>query len=54
MVRTFGVLGSLGVLILLVWAVGWLVLGYHTGHYHLLFPIGVLLCIAQGVRRIAA
>jgi hypothetical protein len=49
-----GILGVVGILILLVWAVGWLVLGWHTGLYHLLVPLGIFVIAVQMVRRVAA
>ena len=51
---TFGVLGVLGVVILLVWAVGWILLGMHDGPWHVLFPVGVLFLLLQVVRRVNA
>lgn len=52
--RNLGVLGALGVVIVLAWAIGWLVLGYHDGLYHALLPVGVLLILVQAVRRVDA
>jgi hypothetical protein len=52
--QRFGVLGFLGIIILVVWAVGWVVFGFHDWPYHFLFPIGVVLLVIQGVRRVAA
>ena len=49
---TFGIPGLLGALILVVWAVGWVVLGFHGSGWHFLCPIGVVLCIAQTVWRV--
>jgi hypothetical protein len=53
MLGRIGVLGFLGLIIFIAWFVGWIVLGYHAGPYHLLFLIAVVLMIAQGVRRVA-
>ena len=50
----FGPLGLLGFLILAAWLIGFLVLGFHGGFFHVLFPVGLILCIAQYVRRLAA
>lgn len=50
----FGLLGILGALLLAIWAIGFFVLGMHDGFFHVLFPVGVLCLIAQGVRRLAA
>jgi hypothetical protein len=49
--QTLGIPGLLGALLLLAWVVGFLVLGMH-GLIHLLVPIGGLLVIMQGVRRV--
>jgi hypothetical protein len=54
MQRNLGILGALGMVIVLVWAVGWLMLGYHDGLYHALLPVGVLLILIQAVRRVDA
>jgi hypothetical protein len=51
--QTFGIPGTLGALVLLVWAVGWLVFGWHEGLYHALFPLGVVLILIQVTRRVA-
>jgi hypothetical protein len=48
-----GILGILGFLIFAAWFIGWVFLGFHDGLYHLLFPISVVLMVAQGVRRVA-
>ena len=53
MLGRIGILGALGVLILLVWAIGFLVLGFHEGFFHLLVPLGIVLIAAQMVRRVA-
>jgi hypothetical protein len=52
--RNLGVLGALGVVLVLAWAIGWLALGYHDGLYHALLPVGVLLILVQSVRRVDA
>lgn len=49
----FGILGILGFIIFAAWFIGWVFLGFHDGLYHLLFPIAVVLMVAQGVRRVA-
>lgn len=49
----FGLPGILGMLVLAIWAIGFFILGMHNGFFHVLFPVGVLLLIGQGVRRIA-
>jgi hypothetical protein len=54
MLQAFGVPGSLGVLLLVAWMVGWLLLGMHAGAFHLLVPTAIVLLIAQGIRRINA
>ena len=51
---TVGVPGLLGLVILVVWLVGWMLLGMHTWPWHFLFPIGVVLLIVQVVRRVDA
>lgn len=48
---TLGILGPLGVLVLLVWAVGFLAFGVHGRGWHVLFPVGVVLLLAQTVLR---
>ncbi len=50
---TVGVAGLLGAIVLVVWAVGFLLLGVHAGGWHLLVPVGLVLIIGQGVRRVA-
>ena len=52
--QTFGIPGTLGVLVLLVWLIGWIVFGWHDGLYHALFPVGVVLLIVQFARRVAS
>lgn len=52
MLARVGVLGFLGFLIFVAWFVGWVFLGFHDGLYHVLFPISVILMVAQGVRRV--
>ncbi len=51
---TVGLLGAAGVLLLLVWVVGFVVLGVHGRGWHALVPIGIVLVIAQGIRRMNA
>jgi hypothetical protein len=53
MLGRIGVLGFLGFIIFVFWFVGWIFFGLHNGLYHLLFPISVVLMIAQGVTRVA-
>jgi hypothetical protein len=53
MLGRIGILGFLGLLVFVAWAIGWLFLGFHEGLYHLWFVVAVVLMIAQGVRRIA-
>ena len=53
MLGRIGVLGFLGLIIFLAWAIGWIFLGFHAGHYHLWFLLAVVLMIAQWVRRVA-
>lgn len=53
MFARIGILGFLGIIIFVAWFVGWVFLGFHEGLYHLLFPIAVVLMVAQGVRRVA-
>jgi membrane-bound ClpP family serine protease len=54
MLDRIGIPGIIGAIVLLVWLVGWLFFGKHDGYWHVLFLIGTLLCIAQGVRRVHA
>lgn len=51
--HSIGIPGLLGLIILLVWAIGWIVFGFHEAPYHLLVPIGVALSLAQVVRRVS-
>ena len=51
--QSFGIPGTLGVLVLLFWLVGWIVFGWHDGLYHALFPVGVVLLLIQFTRRVA-
>ena len=53
MLDRIGVLGFLGIIVFVAWAIGWIGFGLHEGHYHLLFVVAVALMIAQGVRRVA-
>jgi hypothetical protein len=51
--QTLGIAGLLGAILLVVWAIGFLVLGAH-GLFHVLVPIAGVLIIAQGIRRVDA
>jgi hypothetical protein len=53
MLDRIGVLGFLGSIVFIAWAIGWIVFGFHEGLYHLWFAVAVVLMIAQGVRRVA-
>ena len=53
MLGRIGILGFLGFFIFVAWFIGWIFLGFHEGLYHVLFPIAVVLMVAQGVRRVA-
>ena len=53
MLDRIGVLGFLGIIVFVAWAIGWIGFGLHEGHYHLLFVLAVELLIALGVRRVA-
>jgi hypothetical protein len=53
MLGRIGVLGFVGAIVFVGWFIGWIFLGFHNGLYHLLFPISVVLLVAQGVRRVA-
>jgi hypothetical protein len=50
--QTLGIPGLLGALLLLVWVVGFLVLGMHGMPFHLLVPIAGVLIVMQGIRRV--
>lgn len=50
----FGILGTLGALLFVVWFVGWVLFGLHDGYWHALVPISAAMMIIQGVRRVAA
>ena len=52
--QTVGIIGAIGVVVLAIWAVGFLLLGVHGRGWHVLFPVGIVLIIAQGVRRMNA
>ena len=49
---SFGILAPLGAIVLLVWAVGFVLFGMHAGYWHLLVPAGILLVLIQGIIRI--
>jgi hypothetical protein len=49
--QTLGIPGLLGAVLLIAWAIGFLVLGMH-GLFHLLVPAAGVLIIAQGIRRV--
>jgi hypothetical protein len=51
--QTIGIAGALAALALLVWAIGWLFFGLHTGLFHLLVPLAILLAVAQVARRVS-
>lgn len=53
MLGRIGVLGFLGLIVFVAWAIGWLVFGLHEGHYHVWLAVAAALMIAQGVRRVA-
>jgi hypothetical protein len=53
MLDRIGILGFLGLIVFIAWAVGWLFLGFHEGLYHLWLAVAAALMIAQGVRRVA-
>ena len=53
MLGRIGVLGFLGIIVFVGWAIGWIFFNLHDWHYHLLFLAAVVLMIAQGVTRIA-
>ena len=52
--QTVGIPGLLGIIILVVWAVGWIVFGVYAKLYHALFLVGVVLLLSQVVRRVDA
>lgn len=52
--QRFGILGILGVLLIVVWTIGFFTLGMHSGHFHILLGVGILCLAIQGVRRLAA
>lgn len=49
---TLGVPGTLGVLLLLTWIVGWAAFGMHGGFFHALIPVAGVLILLQVVRRV--
>ncbi|HEY0971393.1 MAG TPA: hypothetical protein VGE02_10555 [Gemmatimonadales bacterium] len=52
--RRFGILGTLGAILLAIWVIGWAFFGFHEGFWHLLVPVGGVMLIAQGVLRLNA
>jgi hypothetical protein len=52
--QTVGIPGLLGIIILVVWAIGWIFLGFHEHFYHALVPVGIILLLSQVVRRVDA
>jgi membrane-bound ClpP family serine protease len=54
MLRRVGILGIVGIAVFLVWFVGWIFLGKHDGLWHVLMLAGVVLMLAQAVRRVIA
>lgn len=52
--QTFGILGALGALLLVVWVVGFVLFGVHAALWHVLVPVGAVLLISQGVLRVNA
>lgn len=54
LLQRFGIPGILAALLLAIWAIGFIVFGVHDGLFHLLFLAGVVLGVAQWVRRVAA
>ena len=52
--RRFGILGTLGAILLAVWVIGFFFFGFHEGFWHLLVPVGGVMLIAQGVLRLNA
>jgi hypothetical protein len=52
--QSLGAPGALGFLVLIVWAIGWLVLGWDDGAFHVLLPVGIVLMLAQVARRLVA
>ena len=53
MLGRIGILGFVGAIIFIGWFIGWVFFGFHNGLYHVLFPISLVLMIAQGVTRVA-
>jgi hypothetical protein len=53
MLDRIGILGFLGLIVFIGWAIGWIVFGLHEGYYHVLLAVAAALMIAQGVRRVA-
>jgi hypothetical protein len=54
MLQRVGILGFLGLIIFLGWFIGWMFLGKHEGKWHVLILIGIVLMLAQAVRRVVA
>ena len=49
---TLGIAGTVGVLLLLAWLVGWAAFGLHDGFFHALVPLAGVLILFQVVRRV--
>ena len=52
--QSIGIVGTLALLTLMVWAIGWLFLGWHTGFFHALVPVAIVLSLIQVTRRVSA
>lgn len=52
--QRFGILGIVGVLLIVVWTIGFFILGMHSSLFHTLLGLGILCLVTQGVRRLAA
>lgn len=51
--QTLGIPGVLGILAILTWVVGWLILRVDDPWIHALVPVGIVLLAAQMARRVA-
>ncbi len=52
--QTVGIAGVIGAVMLVVWAIGFLLFGVHGRGWHVLVPVGIVLIIAQSVLRLSA
>jgi hypothetical protein len=52
MLGRIGILGIAGLLVFLAWLVGWMFMGKHDGLWHVLSLAGIVLMLAQAVKKV--